>query len=88
MASQYEDTLAMQKMVQVESLSVEEDELILEARSRTFISWINRHLRSKGIRIQNLDSDLESGVVLIKLLETLAHGRRIPGRSVAVHKTH
>ena len=82
MASQFEETLAMRKMVQVESLPVEEDETVIEARTRTFVRWINGCLYSKGIHIQNLDSDLESGVVLIKLLETLAHGKRIPGRSV------
>ncbi len=82
MASQFEEVLAMRKMVQVESLGVEEDETIIEARTRTFVRWINGCLHSKGIHIKNLDSDLESGVVLIKLLETLAHGKRIPGRLV------
>lgn len=80
MATQSEETLVMRR--QVESLKVEEDEVILEARSRTFVRWINGCLHNKGIRIQNLDSDLESGVVLIKLLETLAPEKRIPGRLV------
>ena len=82
MASQFEEVLAMRKMVQVESLGVEEDEAVIEARTRTFVRWINGCLHSQGIHIKNLDSDLESGVVLIKLLETLAHGKRIPGRLV------
>ena len=82
MASKFEESLVMQKRGQVESLPVEEDESILEARTRTFVTWINGHLQGKGIHIQNLDSDFENGVVLIKLLETLAHGKRIPGRSV------
>ena len=82
MATKFEETLAMRKMVQVESLGVEEDEAVIEARTRTFVRWINGCLHSKGIHIRNLDSDLESGVVLIKLLETLAHGKRIPGRFV------
>ena len=78
MASQFEEVLAMRKMVQVESMGVEEDEAVIEARTRTFVKWINGCLHSKGIHIKNLDTDLESGVVLIKLLETLAHGKRIP----------
>ena len=82
MASQFEEVLAMRKMAQVESLGVEEDEAVIEVRTRTFVRWINGCLHSKGIHIKNLDSDLESGVVLIKLLETLAHGKRIPGRFV------
>ena len=82
MASQFEEVLAMRKMVQVESMGVEEDEAVIEARTRTFVKWINGCLHSKGIHIKNLDTDLESGVVLIKLLETLAHGKRIPGRFV------
>lgn len=82
MASQFEEVLAMRKMVQVESWGVEEDEAVIELRTRTFVRWINGCLHSKGIHIKNLDSDLESGVVLIKLLETLAHGKRIPGRLV------
>ena len=82
MMQRFEETLAMRKMVQVQSLPVEEDKSILEARTRTFVKWINSLLHSKGIRVKNLDSDLESGVVLIKLLETLAHEKRIPGRYV------
>lgn len=82
MASQFEEVLAMRKMVQVESLEVEEDEAVIEVRTRSFVRWINGCLHDKGIHIKNLDSDLESGVVLIKLLETLARGKRIPGRLV------
>lgn len=82
MASQFEEVLAKRKVVQVGSFCVVEDEAILEARTRTFVRWINGHLHSKGIHVKNLDSDLESGVVIIKLLETLAHEKRIPGRLV------
>ena len=83
MASQFEEVLALRKQVQVGSLSVVEDEVILEARTRTFVKWINGHLHSRGIRVKNLDTDLENGVVLIKLLETLVHEKRIPGRLVS-----
>ena len=82
MATLFEESLVMQKRMQVESLPTEEDKAIVAARTRTFVTWINSHLKVKGISIQNLDSDLESGVVLIKLLESLAHGKRMAGRLV------
>ena len=84
MATLFEESMVMQKRVQVESLPTEEDVAIIAARTRTFVTWINSHLKEKRITIQNLDSDLESGVVLIKLLESLAHGKRIAGRLVHI----
>ena len=69
MAQQFQETSAMHKMVKVQSLPAKEDKSILEARSRTFVNWINSILPNE---VKDLDSDLESGVVLIKLLEKLA----------------
>lgn len=50
------------------------------ARTKTFMSWVNLHLQAKGIRIRNLHSDFEDGVVLIRLMECLAPGKKMPGR--------
>ena len=58
----------------------EANEASLSAQARTFVYWINLSLKSKSIRITNLYDDLESGVVLIKLMECLASGKKIPGR--------
>lgn len=50
------------------------------AQSRTFLYWVNLHLKRKAIRVSDLYEDLESGVVLIKLMECLAPGKKLPGR--------
>lgn len=50
------------------------------SRSKAFINWINLSLSSKSITISNLTRDLESGTVLIHLLECLAPGKKMPGR--------
>ena len=55
-------------------------EEIVAARTRTFIYWINVSLKIKSLRIKNLDSDLENGVILIKLMECLAPKKKTPGR--------
>ena len=49
-------------------------------RTRTFIHWINHSLKSKSFKITNLNTDLEDGVILIKLMESLAPGKKAPGR--------
>ena len=79
MAQQFQETSAMHQMVKVQSLPAKEDKSILEARSRTFVNWINSILPNE---VKNLDSDLESGVVLIKLLEKLAQQKLTQNRLV------
>ena len=82
--AQLQDTLIKHKRMQVQGLPADEDKSVLEARSRTFIKWINSILHREGIHahVNNLDSDLESGVVLINLLEILAHKKWTLGRLV------
>ena len=51
-----------------------------DARTRTFIHWINHSLKSKSFKITNLDTDLEDGFILIRLMESLAPGKNAPGK--------
>ena len=62
------------------SLGHSKDDDSLAAQTRTTINWVNYSLKSKSLKITNLDSDLESGVILIKLLECLAPVKKMPGR--------
>ena len=52
----------------------------VEVQKNTFTNWANEKLKQEGIRVTNLETDLEDGVILIKLLETLAPGKKMPGR--------
>lgn len=53
-------------------------------QSRTFVNWINLLLKTKRITIKDLYSDLENGVMLLKLMECLAPDEKMPGRYIAV----
>ena len=57
---------------------------VTEARSEAFRRWINFTLRCNSIAISNLKNDLESGIVLINLLQCLSPGKNMPGRYAAM----
>lgn len=46
----------------------------------TFTNWVNSCLQSTGLRVQDLEKDLDDGLVLLKLLEVLAPGKKLVGR--------
>ena len=79
MASQFDEVLAMRKTIAVGG-SGQESPAIIESRTRSFIVWINSKVECRGVKISNLREDLQNGLVLIKLLECLAPGKRMPGR--------
>ena len=49
-------------------------------RKLTFTAWINQCLHSTGLRVHDLETDLDNGLVLLKILETLSPGKKMPGR--------
>ena len=60
---------------------ISEQEDSVEVRKKTFTNWANEKLKAQeGVRLADLETDLEDGVILIKLLEMLAPGKRMPGR--------
>ena len=59
-----------------------DDRLWVQVQQRTFTNWVNANLKGQGLSVETLESDLADGVLLIKLLETLAPGKRMPGRCV------
>ncbi len=52
----------------------------IDVQKKTFTNWVNDHLKDTGLSVKDLQVDLDSGVVLIKLLEALAPGKKMPGR--------
>ncbi len=55
------------------------------AQKRTFTSWVNVQLKKGGASVRtvsDLTKDFEDGVLLIKLLESLAVGKKMPGKYV------
>ncbi len=57
-----------------------EEALTTTTQSRTFLYWVNLSLKKKSLRINDLYSDFENGVMLIQLMECLAPDKKIPGR--------
>ena len=52
----------------------------LTVQKKTFTNWTNDHLKDTGRHVDDLETDLDDGVTLIKLLEVLAPGKKMPGR--------
>ena len=52
----------------------------VDVQKKTFTNWINDRLKETDRRVEELETDLEDGVTLIKLLEVLAPGKKMPGR--------
>lgn len=52
----------------------------VQVQRRTFTNWVNAILKEKGLSVEALEDELEDGVILLKLLETLAPEKRMPGR--------
>ena len=52
----------------------------VDVQKKTFTNWINDRLKETDRRVEVLETDLEDGVTLIKLLEVLAPGKKMPGR--------
>ncbi len=52
----------------------------IDVQKKTFTNWVNDHLKDTGLSVEDLQIDLDNGVVLIKLLEALAPGKKMPGR--------
>lgn len=49
------------------------------AQKATFTAWINDQLKQSGAHVKDLFSDLEDGLILIKLMEVLS-GRKMQGK--------
>jgi filamin len=61
-----------------------------EVQKRTFTRWFNVHLAKRGLKVENLSSDLSDGIMLINLLEEIS-GKKIPKYQkvvkMRIHKT-
>lgn len=49
------------------------------AQKATFTAWMNSKLKHSGAHVKDLFSDLEDGVILIKLMEVLS-GKKMHGK--------
>ena len=45
----------------------------IDVQKKTFTNWVNEKLKDTPYKVEVLEKDLDDGVTLIKLLETLAH---------------
>ena len=51
------------------------------AQKMTFTAWMNEKLKHSGVHVKDLFSDLNDGVILIKLMEALS-GKKMHGKYV------
>ena len=49
----------------------------IDVQKKTFTNWVNDKLKETDRRVEDLETDLDDGVTLIRLLEVLAPGKRI-----------
>jgi len=49
-------------------------------QKNTFTNWCNDRLKDTGVKIADLEVDLQDGLTLIQLLEVLAQRKKLPGR--------
>ena len=52
----------------------------IDVQKKTFTNWVNDRLKDTGMKVEDLQVDLDTGVVLIKLLEALVPGKKMPGK--------
>ena len=45
----------------------------IDVQKKTFTNWVNEKLKGTSYKVEVLEKDLDDGVTLIKLLETLAN---------------
>ena len=45
----------------------------IDVQKKTFTNWVNEKLKGTPYKVEVLEKDLDDGVTLIKLLETLAN---------------
>lgn len=51
------------------------------AQKASFTSWMNDKLKRSGVHVKDLFSDLDDGLILIKLMEVLS-GKKMHGKYV------
>jgi len=56
-------------------------------QKKTFTNWVNEKLKETPYKVEVLEKDLDDGVTLIKLLETLAHKKMHKRYSYSQHST-
>ena len=49
-------------------------------QKNTFTNWCNDRLKATGVKISDLEVDLQDGLTLIQLLEVLSKRKKLPGR--------
>ncbi len=51
-----------------------------KVQKKAFTRWINDNLKHTSIKVKDVEKDLDDGLVLIKLLESLVPRKQIPAR--------
>lgn len=52
-------------------------EQLSRARCRTFTRWLNLQLQGTKLHVEELEKDLASGVVLVRLLQSLSTHKKV-----------
>ena len=52
----------------------------IAVQKNTFTNWCNDRLKATGVKVSELETDLQDGLTLIQLLEVLSKRKKLPGR--------
>ena len=47
-------------------------------QKQTFTNWVNDRLKDTGLKVEDLRYQFDDGITLVKLLEVLAHNKKMP----------
>ena len=56
----------------------EDKHLWIKIQKQTFTNWVNDRLKDTGLKVEDLRYQFDDGITLVKLLEVLAHNKKMP----------
>lgn len=55
-----------------------DDKQWVKVQKQTFTNWVNDRLKDTGMKVDDLRYQFDDGITLVKLLEVLAHNKKMP----------
>ena len=58
--------------------SMADDRQWVKVQKNTFTNWVNDRLKDTAFRVEDLQTDLDDGVMLLKLMQCLVPDKKFP----------
>ena len=59
-----------------------DDKQWVKIQKQTFTNWVNDRLKDTGLKVEDLRYQFDDGITLVRLLEVLAHNKKMPRYSI------